>query len=203
MNEYIHAQEPQMVPIDELKVYDGNAKKHTRAQLDAVEASIKEFGFRGFVIAWHNEDGVPEIVAGHARTTAARNLGMDAVPVVFCDDLTDAQRRALTLADNQTTMMTGWDDDQLAYELETLSGAFDMGDFGFHISDDVDVSEIVEDEFTDDVEDRVKLGEVWRMGDHVLLCGDATKPENVAKLLESLESIGGALSRHDSHRPAL
>ena len=194
MNEYIHAQEPQMVPIDELKVYDGNAKKHTRAQLDAVEASIKEFGFRGFVIAWHNEDGVPEIVAGHARTTAARNLGMDAVPVVFCDDLTDAQRRALTLADNQTTMMTGWDEDQLAYELETLSDAFDMCDFGFDISDGVDVSEIVEDEFTDDVEDRVKLGEVWRMGDHVLLCGDATKPENVAKLLESLESIGGGRS---------
>ena len=121
-----------MVPIDELKVYDGNAKKHTRAQLDAVEASIKEFGFRGFIIAWHDEDGVPEIVAGHARTTAARNLGMDAVPVVFCDDLTDAQRRALTLADNQTTMMTGWDEDQLAYELETLSDAFDMGDFGFN-----------------------------------------------------------------------
>lgn len=125
-----------MVPIDELKVYDGNAKKHTRAQLDAVEASIREFGFRGFVIAWHNEDGVPEIVAGHARTTAARNLGMDEVPVVFCDDLTDAQRRALTLADNQTTMMTGWDEDQLAYELETLSGAFDMGDFGFGESSD-------------------------------------------------------------------
>lgn len=204
MDKYLHAQEPQMVPIDELKVYDGNAKKHTRAQLDAVEASIKEFGFRGFVIAWHNEDGVPEIVAGHARTTAARNLGMDEVPVVFCDDLTDAQRRALTLADNQTTMMTGWDEDQLAYELETLTQSFDMGDFGFDISDDVDVSEIVEDEFTDDVEDRVKLGEVWRMGDHVLLCGDATKPENVARLLESLESIGGgALGRHDSHRPAL
>lgn len=132
MKDYIHAQEPELVRIDQLKGYDGNAKKHTRAQLDAVEASIREFGFRGFVIAWHNEDGVPEIVAGHARTTAARNLGMEEVPVVFCDDLTDAQRRALTLADNQTTMMTGWDEDQLAYELETLSDAFDMGDFGFN-----------------------------------------------------------------------
>lgn len=192
-SEYLHAQEPEMVPIDALKVYDGNAKKHTREQLDAVENSIREFGFRGFVIAWHNEDGVPEIVAGHARTTAARNLGMTEVPVVYCDDLTDAQRRALTLADNQTTMMTGWDDDQLAYELETLSGAFDMSDFGFTVDDSVDLAEIVEDEFSDDVEDRVKLGEVWRMGDHVLLCGDATKPENVAKLLESLEGIGGGV----------
>lgn len=155
---YLHAQEPQMVPIDELKVYDGNAKKHTRAQLDAVEVSIKEFGFRGFVIAWHNEDGVPEIVAGHARTTAARNLGMDAVPVVFCDDLTDSQRRALTLADNQTTMMTGWDEDQLAYELETLSDAFDMGDFGF--GESVDFSDLssmsVETEESAEFEEKFK-----------------------------------------------
>ena len=135
-SEYLHAQEPEMVPIDALKVYDGNAKKHTREQLDAVESSIREFGFRGFVIAWHNEDGVPEIVAGHARTTAARNLGMTEVPVVYCDDLTDAQRRALTLADNQTTMMTGWDKDTLAQELDVLAGEFDMGDFGFDLDKD-------------------------------------------------------------------
>ena len=158
MGKYLHAQEPQMVPIDELKVYDGNAKKHTREQIDAVEASIKGFGFRGFVIAWHNEDGVPEIVAGHARTTAARNLGMEEVPVVFCDDLTDAQRRALTLADNQTTMMTGWDEDQLAYELETLSDAFDMGDFGFGESVDfTDLSSMsVETEESAEFEEKFK-----------------------------------------------
>lgn len=158
MGDYLHAQEPELVPIDRLKVYDGNAKKHTRAQLDAVEASIKEFGFRGFVIAWHNEDGVPEIVAGHARTTAARNLGMEEVPVVFCDDLTDAQRRALTLADNQTTMMTGWDEDQLAYELETLSDAFDMGDFGFGESVDfTDLSSMsVETEESAEFEEKFK-----------------------------------------------
>ena len=124
-------QEPCMVPLDSLKAYDNNAKKHTREQLDAIQASIREFGFRGFVIAWHNESGKAEIVAGHARCKAAQQLGMDEVPVVFCDDLSDAQRRALTLADNQTTMMTGWDEDMLAYELDTLGGEFDMGDFGF------------------------------------------------------------------------
>ena len=124
-------QEPQMVPLSELKAYDNNAKKHTNEQIDAIEASIKEFGFRGFVIAWHNDEGTPEIVAGHARAKAAQNLGMERVPVVFCDDLSDAQRRALTLADNQTTMMTGWDMDALAYELDTLSDSFDLGDFGF------------------------------------------------------------------------
>lgn len=119
------------IPIGELKPYDNNAKLHTREQIDAVEASIKEFGFRNPVIAWHNEDGIAEIVAGHARTTAARNLGMEDVPCIFVDDLTDAQRRALTLADNQTTMMTGFDEDMLAYELDVLADEFDMADFGF------------------------------------------------------------------------
>ena len=139
-------QEPCMVPLDSLKAYDNNAKKHTREQLDAIQASIREFGFRGFVIAWHNEDGEPEIVAGHARCKAAQQLGMDEVPVVFCDDLTDAQRRALTLADNQTTMMTGWDFDQLSYELETLEMDFDMKDFGFNVESIPDIDALFSDE---------------------------------------------------------
>ena len=120
-----------MVPLDQLKPYDNNAKRHTREQLSAVEASIREFGFRNPIIAWHNEEGVAEIVAGHARAAAAKAMGMPQVPVVFCDDLTDAQRRALTLVDNQTTMMTGWDDDMLAYELDVLEQDFDMGELGF------------------------------------------------------------------------
>lgn len=133
-------QEPVMVPVSQLRAYSNNAKQHTRKQLDAVEASIREFGFRGFVLAWHNESGEPEIVAGHARCEAARRLGMESVPVVFCDDLSDAQRRALTLADNNTTMMTGWDEDLLAYELDTLSGEFDMADFGFDMGEGGDAS---------------------------------------------------------------
>ena len=119
------------VPLAIIAPYEGNAKQHTNEQIRAVENSIKEFGFANPVILWHNDDGFPEIVAGHARCKAAENLGMSEVPAVFVDALTDAQRRALTLADNQTTMMTGWDIDQLNYELENLSGMFDMGDFGF------------------------------------------------------------------------
>ena len=123
----------EQVPLGTLKPYDNNAKKHTEEQLEAVKNSIREFGFRNPVIAWHDQDGRAEIVAGHARCKAAQELGMDEVPVVFCDDLTDAQRRALTLVDNQTTMMTGWDEDALAYELDVLSGDFDMADFGFDL----------------------------------------------------------------------
>ena len=119
------------IPIDELVPYENNAKRHTREQIAAVEASIREFGFRAPCIVWRNDDGLPEVVAGHARITAAKNLGLKRVPCVSCDDLTDAQRRALTLADNQTTMMTGWDDSMLAYELDVLAQDFDMSDFGF------------------------------------------------------------------------
>ena len=128
------------IPIDELVPYENNAKKHTREQIDAVEASIKEFGFRNPVIVWRNADGCPEVVAGHARVTAAKNIGMKKVPCVSCDELTDAQRRAYTLADNQTTMMTGWDDSMLAYELDTLCGEFNMADFGF--GDSIDFSNL-------------------------------------------------------------
>lgn len=119
------------IPIEELVPYENNAKRHTREQIAAVEASIREFGFRAPCIVWRNDDGRPEVVAGHARITAAKNLGLKKVPCVSCDDLTDAQRRALTLADNQTTMMTGWDDSMLAYELDVLAQDFDMSDFGF------------------------------------------------------------------------
>ena len=134
-----------MVPLEALKPYDNNAKRHTREQLAAVEASIREFGFRNPIIAWHNEDGAAEIVAGHARAAAAKAIGMPEVPVVFCDDLTDAQRRALTLVDNQTTMMTGWDDDMLAYELDVLAQDFDMGELGFSDVGE-DATDIIEEE---------------------------------------------------------
>lgn len=133
------------VPLASLKPYDNNAKRHTKEQIEAVANSIREFGFRNPIIAWRNEDGVAEIVAGHARAKAAESIGMDEIPVVFCDDLTDAQRRALTLTDNQTTMMTGWDDDMLAYELDTLAGEFDMSALGFD-------SEVTEDMCGDDFE---------------------------------------------------
>lgn len=124
----------EQVPLASLKAYDGNAKKHDDRNVEAIAKSIEEFGFRNPILAWHDDDGIPEIVAGHGRAAAAERLGMDAVPVVFVDDLSDAQRRMLTLADNQTTMMTGWDMDALTYELDVLSGEFDATDFGFDVS---------------------------------------------------------------------
>lgn len=125
--------EAQFVPLDSLKAYDGNAKKHDSDNIDAIANSISEFGFRNPILAWHNEDGVPEIVAGHGRAAAAKKLRMEQVPVIFVDDLTDAQRRMLTLADNQTTLMTGWDKATLDAELDALETVFNVEDFGFEL----------------------------------------------------------------------
>lgn len=172
------------IPIEELVPYENNAKKHTREQIAAVEASIREFGFRAPCIVWRNDDGRPEVVAGHARITAAKNLGLKKVPCVSCDDLTDAQRRALTLADNQTTMMTGWDEDLLSYELDTLSMDFDMTDFGF-TDEMVGMAETVtveEHEIPDVIECKAKRGEIWQLGAHRVMCGDATCAEDVERL---------------------
>lgn len=172
------------IPIEELVPYENNAKRHTREQIAAVEASIREFGFRAPCIVWRNDDGRPEVVAGHARITAAKNLGLKRVPCVSCDDLTDAQRRALTLADNQTTMMTGWDEDLLSYELDTLSMDFDMTDFGF-TDEMVGMAETVtveEHEIPDVIECKAKRGEIWQLGAHRVMCGDATCAEDVERL---------------------
>ena len=174
------------IDIDCLVPYENNAKEHTRAQIDAVEASIKEFGFRNPVIVWRNADGMLEVVAGHARITAAKNLGIRKVPCVSCDDLSDAQRRAYTLVDNQTTMMTGWDSDMLAYELDVLSDEFDMTSLGF--TDEMvgmaDEVEAEDDEMPEVVECRAKRGEIWQLGAHRIMCGDSTCREDVEKLVE-------------------
>ena len=188
--------EAQLIPLASLKAYDGNAKKHDNENIDAIANSISEFGFRNPILAWHNEDGVPEIVAGHGRAAAAKKLRMEQVPVIFVDDLTDAQRRMLTLADNQTTLMTGWDEGQLGIELDALADVFDVAGFGFDIDEIIgdDGVEVTEDEPDDDAEDRVKPGELWRMGGHVLLCGDSTDADGIARLMAAMPEVGGAAS---------
>lgn len=178
----------EQVPLVSLKAYDGNAKRHDNRNVEAIAKSIEEFGFRNPIIAWHNEDGVPEIVAGHGRAAAAKRLGIDTVPVVFVDDLSDAQRRMLTLADNQTTLMTGWDEAQLAEELDALSDAFDVEEFGFEPIgiEEPDPADLDECEPNENAQDRVMEGELWRMGEHVLLCADSSNPENVERLSDAI-----------------
>ena len=115
--------------IKAIKPYEKNAKKHPETQVQHIANSIERFGFRQPIVV--DVDGV--IVVGHGRYFAAKKLGMDRVPVVRADDLTDEEIRAYRLADNKTNE-SEWDDELLDLELDGI-GEIDMGDFGFDLSD--------------------------------------------------------------------
>lgn len=181
--------------VDELVPYAKNAKIHTTEQVEQIANSISEFGFNDPVGVWDSPDGL-EIVEGHGRVMAAKKLGLKTVPVVRLNHLSDEQRRAYALAHNQLTMNTGFNEDTLSEELDDLSAVFDMADFGFDFDEmagDDDV-EITEDEPDEETEDRVRPGELWRMGGHVLLCGDSTDAEAVGRLMSAMPCAGGAAS---------
>lgn len=118
-----------MEPIGRLQTYVNNAKIHTGEQIEQIKASIREFGFNDPIGVWTNSEGKSEIVEGHGRYIAATELGMETVPVIHLDDLTDEQRRAYTHVHNQLTLNTGWDFSTLELELDSLD--FDFGELGF------------------------------------------------------------------------
>lgn len=133
------------IPTEQLLEYPNNAKLHPREQVDQIASSISEFGFNSPILAWHNDNGEPEIVAGHGRLMAAKKLGLEKLPVVFLDHMSDEQRRAYILVDNKLTMNSDFDFEILADELGTLDN-FDMSEFGFAVVDDYDISGFFDDE---------------------------------------------------------
>lgn len=118
------------VPTADLLEYQNNAKEHPLLQVDQIAASIEQFGFNNPILAWHNDDGEPEIVAGHGRLMAARKLGLQELPVVFLDHMSEEQRRAYILVDNQLTMNSGFDIEILQSELAGIHD-IDMEQFDF------------------------------------------------------------------------
>lgn len=118
------------IPTDELVEYRNNAKLHPSDHVEQIVESIEEFGFNNPILAWHNDDGEAEIVAGHGRLMAARKLGIEELPVVFLDHLSDEARRAYLLVDNQLSMVTGFDAEILKDELDAIT-TIDMGQFDF------------------------------------------------------------------------
>lgn len=142
------------VPTDELVPYARNAKVHTNEQIDQIVKSIEEFGFNDPIAVWHNEDGAMEIIEGHGRVMAAKKLGLDVLPVVTLDHLTNEQRRAYTHVHNQLTMNTGWDLETLSFDLDELD--FDFEDFGFDSGFDA-IQDLLDDDlvsFKDEFEKR-------------------------------------------------
>lgn len=127
------------VPTADLLEYQNNAKIHDHQQVDQIAASIEEFGFNNPILAWHNDDGEPEIVAGHGRLMAARKLGLKELPVVFLDHMSEEQRRAYIIVDNSTNLSSGFDMDILSVELDAIVD-IDMEQFGVEL----DVPEVGE-----------------------------------------------------------
>ena len=166
--------------LAELTPYAGNAKKHDSTQIANVAESIKQFGFVQPIVIDRN--GV--IVIGHCRALAAEKLGMNEVPCVCVDDLTPEQVNALRIVDNKSNE-SEWDFDILPDELAELD--LSGFDFDFSIDDEEEETEIVEDEapeVDEDADPIAKLGDIWQLGRHRLMCGDSTDKATVELLMD-------------------
>jgi len=183
--------EMQLIPLGKLVPYVNNARTHSPEQLTKLRSSLREFGFINPVII----DRDFNVIAGHGRIAAAKEEGITEVPCVFVDYLTEAQKKAYILADNRMALDAGWDEELLRIEIESLQGAdFDVSLTGFGEDE-------IEDLFAGDGEKDVKdddfdlsaalekaafveRGDIWTVGRHRLLCGDATSAEDVAALMD-------------------
>ena len=173
--------------VSDLLPYASNSRTHSDAQVAQIAASIKEFGWTNPILI----DGDNTIIAGHGRLLAARKLGTEEVPAIILDHLSKAQQRALVIADNQLALNAGWDIDMLKAEIEDLNlEGFDLGLLGF---DDKFLDGLLEPEPSEGLTDedavpevpeqpKTVLGDVWVLGRHRVVCGDATNIEDWKKL---------------------
>jgi DNA modification methylase len=177
-------------PIDKLRPYERNPRTHSDAQVDQIAASMVEFGWTNPILIDENAG----ILAGHGRLLAARKLGLAEVPVIRLEHLTEAQKRAYLIADNQLALQAGWSEELLAAELAWLRDErFNLDLTGFDpselerllaIVDGEAASNEAEDEVPEPPEDPVsKPGDLWILGNHRLLCGDATVLGDVERVL--------------------
>jgi ParB-like chromosome segregation protein Spo0J len=175
-------------PIDTIKPYENNPRLNDDG-VDAVAASIKEFGFRQPIVV--DEDDV--IIVGHTRYKAALKLGMEKVPVHVAVGLSPAQAKAYRIADNQTATLSSWDDDKLPLELAQLQEMdYDLDLTGFSADELMRLIGSEENEGLTDPdavpeppdEAITQPGDLWILGKHRLLCGDSSKPEDLDRLLD-------------------
>ena len=182
--------EMERVPVEKLIPYINNARTHSPEQIKKLRASLREFGFVNPVII----DRDYNVIAGHGRIMAAKEEGITEVPCVYADHLTEAQKKAYILADNRMALDAGWDEEMLRVEIDALRemefdpmlAGFDekelaalyAGDGDGAQDDDFDLSAALEKAAF------VLPGDIWTVGRHRLMCGDATKPEDVQKLMD-------------------
>ncbi|MBS4872256.1 MAG: ParB N-terminal domain-containing protein [Peptoniphilus sp. oral taxon 375] len=185
--------------VEDLIPYINNPR-HNDEAVDKVASSIKNFGFKVPIVI----DKDNEIITGHTRLRASKKLGLEEVPCIVADDLTDGQIKAFRIADNKVAEFSDWDMELLnseLKELEDLDLNFDMDDFGFEF-EDLDAEDVQEDDFDIDAELEKepisKPGEIYQLGEHRLMCGDSTSEEDIQKLVG-----GGYSSRFASYRPTI
>lgn len=176
------------VAVSSLKPYERNAKIHGAEQIEKLKDSIREFGFLTPCLI----DAEYNLIAGHGRVMAAKALGMDKVPCVFIEGLSEAQRRAYVLADNRLGELGEWDMALVAEELQALSDTgFNVEFTGFDIDDQIVDTSPIDDcglgeqinEMLSEKEPTVKHGDIWALGDHRLMCGDSTVLSDVEHLM--------------------
>lgn len=182
--------ELQLVPVEKLIPYINNARTHSPEQLTKLRSSLREFGFINPVII----DREFNIIAGHGRVLAAKEEHIAEVPCVFVDYLSEAQKKAYILADNRMALDAGWDEELLRIEIEALQGAdFDVSLTGFGEDEIADLFAGEEQSAKDDDFDLtaalekasfVERGDIWTVGRHRLMCGDATSAADVAALMD-------------------
>lgn len=169
------------IDVTKLKPYEKNARKHEEYDISQIAKSIEAYGFNDPIGIWGKDN---QIVEGHGRLLAAKKLGMKEVPCIRLDDLTDEQRREYTIMHNKTAELSTWDFDMLEKELSELDfGEFDID---WNIETEKAPDEVVEDEppEVDEIsEPMCKRGDIWKLGNHRLMCGDSTLAEDVDMLM--------------------
>lgn len=185
----------QLVPTDKLIPYVNNARTHSKEQITKLRSSLREFGFINPIII----DRDFNVIAGHGRIEAAKAEGITEVPCVYVDHLTEAQKKAYILADNRMALYAGWDEELLAVELSELQDlGYDLAMTGF---DEKELADLFSDKTDSDAKDDdfdltaalekasfVQRGDVWTVGRHKLMCGDATSADDVNTLMGSVKA---------------
>jgi DNA modification methylase len=189
LDDLAYAERIERWPIERVIPYARNARTHSPAQIAQIAASIREFGWTNPVLVG-KEGG---IIAGHGRVLGARQLGLTEVPVLVLDHLSETQKRAYIIADNKLALNAGWDDELLALELQDLRLAGFDAELTGYATDEIDrlIADLNADEARDDADavpeaplrPITQRGDLWQLGTHRLLCGDATDAEAYGALL--------------------
>jgi DNA modification methylase len=182
------AQQIQFIEVSKLIPYANNARTHDDNQVTQIASSIREFGFNNPILIDDNYG----IIAGHGRLMAAKKLGLLEAPTIKLSHLSDAQRKAYILADNRIAMNSGWDNELLALELKELDDDIDLSLLGFDADElsallnPVELTDgLTDEDAVPEVPDEpvTKLGDIYQLGNHRLMCGDSTSIDDVDKLM--------------------